>query len=170
MIANRILSVALSIAALVLLPLQICSTLVLGWAVKLSFGLLLLSISLIWSLLLAPLLAGSRCCRGKPVLREVVGILLLPVGLLGSVFVALMPSMGEMEGRAAKLMLCDSWPFTWECWLFLKGRLVQESPDGEAFMEFVERRSRRDKLMQRVIMRVERGEALDAEDGLNRAA
>ena len=96
MIANRILDVLISILAFVVIPIQFVTTLVLGLAVSLTFGLLLLPISLLWMLLYFPMLGLSRVCNRVSGLRELIGILFIPWVLVADVFVALMPSMGEL--------------------------------------------------------------------------
>jgi len=109
MTANRILNAILTISAVVVVPLQIITTIVLGLAVTVTFGLLLLPISLIWALLLFPMVGLSWVCNKTPALRDVIGIVFIPWAVIANTFVALMPSMGEMENRASKLMLCGSW-------------------------------------------------------------
>ena len=166
MITNRILNVIFGISAIVVVPFQGVTTLVLGLAVSLTFDLLLLPISLIWAILLFPMLALSWLCNKVPALRDVFGIIFIPWVVLAGTFVALMPSMGELEGRASKLMLCESWPFTWEFWQFLLRKLDLESagPAVVALNEVVERMSSHDPLMQRVLMRVATGQQLDPND------
>lgn len=163
MITNRILNIILGILAIVVIPFQIVTTLVLGLAVSFTFGLLLLPINLIWVILLSPMLALSWFCNKVPALRNVFGIFFIPWVLLTETFVALMPSMGELESRASKLMLCNSWPYTWEFWQFLLGKIDLESTDPStvALTEVVVRMSSHDPLMQRVLMRVATGQQLD---------
>ena len=163
MITNRILNAILGILAIVVIPFQIATTLVLGLAVSLTFGLLLLPINLIWVILLFPMLALSWFCNKVPAFRNVFGIIFIPWVLLTETFIALMPSMGEIESRASKLMLCNSWPYTWEFWQFLLRKLDLDSVDPAtiALNEVVERMSSHDPLMQRVLMRVAIGQQLD---------
>ena len=123
MTANRILDAILSVLVFVVLPLQIVTTFVLGLAVTLTFGLLLLPINLIWVLLLFPMVGLSWICNKAPALRNVIGIIFIPWAVIAVTFVALMPSMGELENRASKFMLCISWPFTWEFGQFLSHNL-----------------------------------------------
>lgn len=166
MVANRILNVVLIILAWIVLPLELVTTFVLGVLVSITFGLLLFPISLLWTILfLGPLLGLSWFCNKVPIFRNLVGILFLPWAVLADTFVALMPSMGELENRTAKLMLCNTWPFTWEFWQFWRGRLnltSSESPEVIELSEVIERVSRRDALMQRVVMRIINGEELDS--------
>ena len=96
MITNRILFVLVSILSFVVVPIQFVTTLVLGLAVSITFGLLLLPISLVWMLLYFPLLGLSWACNRVAALREIAGILFLPWVIVADTFVALMPSMGEL--------------------------------------------------------------------------
>jgi len=165
MIANRILNAILTATAIIVLPFQIVSTLVLGLAAALTFGLLLIPLSILWALLLFPMLGLSWICNKVPALREIIGIIFIPWAFIANTFVALIPSMGELESRASKLMLCASWPFTWEFWQFLSRKIDlhdYDDPNAIALNEVVDRISAKDPLMQRVLMRVATGQQLDA--------
>jgi hypothetical protein len=116
MFANRILNIILTIFYFVVVLIQIVTTIVLGLAVTVTSGLLLLPISLIWALPLFPMMGLSWICNKVPALRNVIGIIFIPWAVTANIFVALMPSMGELENRASKLMLSGSWPYTWEFW------------------------------------------------------
>ena len=97
-------------------------------------------------------------------MRNVIGIIFILRVVIANTFVALMPSMGELENRASKLMLSGSWPFTWEFWQFLSHNLDLDSydePAAVALNEVVERMSEHDPLMQRVLMRVATRQQLD---------
>lgn len=165
MISNRILTVIIGILSILVIPIMLVTTFVLGLAVTVTFGLLLLPISLIWMLLYFPMLGLSWVCNRAPVLRDVIGIIFLPWAVVADVFVALMPSMGELESRASKMLLCESWPFTWEFSQLLARKLDLESlsPDSVALNQVVSRIAARDPLRQRVLQRVAAGEALDPE-------
>lgn len=166
MVANRILNIILTMLAWIVLPFSLVSTLVLGLLVSITFGLLLLPISLVWfTLFLGPLLGFSWLCKKVAVFRNLVGIIFVPWVVLADTFVCLMPSMGELENRAAKLMLCDTWPFSWEFWQFWSGRLdltSSESPEAIVLSEVVARVTSRDALKQRVVRRIINGEELDS--------
>jgi len=166
MVANYILNVVLTILAWIVLPLSLVTTFVLGILVTITFGLLLLPISLVWMILfLGPLLGLSWLCQKVPALRNIVGVLFIPWVVIADTFVCLMPSMGELENRATKMMLCNTWPFTWEFWQFMSGRLdltSSMSSEAIALKEVIERVTRRDALMQRVVMRIINGEELDS--------
>lgn len=167
MIANRILNTILTTTAIIVLPFQIVSTLVLGLATKLTFGLLLIPLSIVWALLLFPMIGLSWICNKAPALRDIIGIIFIPWAFVASTYVALIPSMGQLESRASKLMLCGSWPFTWEFWQFLSRKIDihdYDDPNAVALNEVVDRMSAKDPLMQRVLLRVATGQQLDTHE------
>jgi len=161
MLANRILNVLLGITAILVIPLQLVTTLVLGLLVRLTFGILLLPISLIWILLSFPMIGASWLTAKIRWLRTPIGILGMPWAILANTFVALMPSMGELESRAAKLMLTEAWPYSWEFWKFQTEHRSVWDPDIIGLREVVERISKGDALKQRTVERISAGEALD---------
>jgi len=163
MFTNRVLYFILGIVAFVVVPVQLVTTFVLGTAVNLSFGLLLLPINLVWIVLFFPLLGLSCLCNKVPALRNVIGLFFIPWVVITNTFVALMPSMGELQGRAFKLMLCDAWPYSWEFWRFGARKLVLDSfsPDAVALKEVIRRISHSSLLMQKVVARIEVGLPLD---------
>lgn len=69
--------------------------------------------------------------------------------------------MGEFESRAAKLMLTEVWPFSWEFWQFQAGRLDLGSTEAETLRELLTRVSRNNPLKQRTLGRLARREQLD---------
>ena len=94
-----------------------------GCLVTLTFGLLLLALNLIWWVLAAPLLLLSYLWLEAAQLRYwmlvnpvrlVVALVGLPVAVLAQPYVALIPSMGDIEGRSMKLDLCWAWPYSWD--------------------------------------------------------
>lgn len=100
------------------------------------------------------------CSRCEP-LRIPLGLAFIPWAFVANLFVCLMPSMGELESRAAKLMIANAWPFSWEMWRFQSGRLDLYSNDAVSLLEVVRRISRKDALMQRTVDRIAMGEQLD---------
>lgn len=159
MLANRILIVLVGITGFVVVPVQLITTLVLGLLVSVSFGILLLPISLIWILLLFPMIGASWLTAKMGWLRNPIGLLGIPWAIVATTFVALMPSMGELESRAVKLMLTESWPYSWECWRFQTGKTSLH--EDHSLREVIDRVSRRDPLMQRTVDRIAIGMALD---------
>ena len=165
MIANRILNAILTATAILVIPFQIVSTLVLGFATTLTFGLLLIPLSVVWCLLLSPMVTFSWICNRLPMLRDIIGIAFIPWVFITHTYVALIPSMGELESRASKLMLCASWPFTWEFWQFLSRDIDlndHDDPNTVALNDIVTRIAARDPLMHQVLLRVAADPPLDA--------
>ncbi|MBU2620767.1 MAG: hypothetical protein KKD92_00415 [Proteobacteria bacterium] len=161
MLANRILNVLIGVLAFLVVPLQLITTFVLGLLVSLSFGILLLPITLIWVVFSFPMIGASWLTVKIGWLRTPIGLIGIPWAILADIFVSLMPSMGEMESRAAKLMLAESWPYSWECWRFQIGKLDLSSPECAALREVIGRISRGNPLMERTVNRIASGEALD---------
>ena len=162
MLANRILNVFVVITALVVVPLQLVTTLILGLLVSLSFGILLFPISLLWILLSFPMIGASWLTAKIKWLRTPIGLVGIPWAIVANTFVALMPSMGELESRAAKLMFTESWPYSWEFWRFQIGKVDLFDPASASLREVIARISRRDPLMERAVNRIVAGEALDS--------
>lgn len=122
MLANRILGVITTILAWPTLPLQIVTTFVGGCLVSCTFGLLLIPLSLIWmTLFLGPLMGLSWLWDKTPILRIPIAIVGVPLAAIGSTYVALIPSMGEMESRVTKLVFCETWPFSLDYHRSLQG-------------------------------------------------
>ena len=165
MFANTLFRIFETVLAWVVVPVQIVTTFVLGLLVSLTFGLLLLPISLVYIVLLwAPLIACSWVCSKFELLRNPVGVVLLPLALLANTYVCLMPSMGELESRAAKLLFTRSWPFSWEFFRFQTGRMDIEADEAEPLRRVLARAvPTRDFLSQRVVQRLALREPLDAD-------
>lgn len=161
-IANRILHAVLGVLALVIVPIQIVTTLVLGLLVSVTFGLFLLPLSLIWMLFLAPLLLLSWACDKVPIMRVAVGVCFCPWAVVSDAYVCMIPSMGEMESRAQKMLLCQTWPYSWQFWQFSRHELDWESSLAIDLREVVNRASIGNPLFQRTVQRIRDGEELDA--------
>jgi len=114
MFTNKIIQILLSITAIIVIPIQAITTLILGLLVRLTFGLLLIPLSAIWIVLFyAPLLGLSYVYEKVFFLRPFISILGIPLAVLGDSFVALIPSMGEVESRYEKMIICQTFPYTW---------------------------------------------------------
>jgi hypothetical protein len=113
---NRILTVSLLVVGPIVFPLQIVSTLALGILVSLTGELLLIPIDLIWLVcFLGPLLGLSWIWGKIPFLRIPLAVFGIPLALAAETYCCLMPSMGKMDSRISKLLLCRSWPYTLDC-------------------------------------------------------
>lgn len=124
MIANKIIHIIIAITGFIVIPVQIVTTFVLGLLVSLTFGLLLIPISLVWTVLfLGTLLGLSYVYERIAILRPFISIIGIPLVVIGDTYVALMPSMGEMDSRYQKLVLCQTFPYTWRFIQFQNNKL-----------------------------------------------
>jgi len=127
--AYRGLNVALSLIAWLVIPIQFVTTFVIGILVTISFGLFLLPISLIWFVFfLWPLIGLSWIWEKVPFLRIPIAVIGIPLALIGNTYVSLMPSMGELDSRASKLILTESWPYSLDCWRLITTKTFPKSP------------------------------------------
>ncbi len=150
--ANKIIDIFITILAFIVVPVQFVTTFVLGLLVSLTFGLLLFPISLIWIVLfLGPLLALSWLWQNAPLLRIPLGVIGIPIAILGTVFTCLMPSMGEIESRITKLLLCQTWPFSLECWAFTTGKQIDVQEEYSDFGTILYGLGRRDPAIRQYL-------------------
>ena len=129
MLANRIINILTSLLSPVVIPIQLVTTFVGGCLVSFTFGLLLLPLSLVWVVVfMGPLLGMSWLWDRAPLLRLPVGVLGVPLAVLGGVYVSLVPSMGELDSRAVKLLVCWTWPFSLD---YMRYRTAPDQLDFE---------------------------------------
>jgi hypothetical protein len=113
MLANRTINVVSSLLSLVTIPVQLVTTSVGGCLVALTFGLLLLPLSLIWVVVfMGPLLGMSWLWERVWPLRIPLAVIGVPLAVLGATYTSLVPSMGEFDSRATKHLICWTWPFS----------------------------------------------------------
>jgi hypothetical protein len=155
-IANRTFDAIIFFLGWIIIPLQMVTTFVIGVLVACSFGLLLLPLSLIWLLLLIPLLGISWLSSKVGILRDFVGIAGIPWTIVAHTYVCLMPSMGDIESRAAKLMITWSWPFSWECWCVQQGKLSLDSSEAAPLRDVLYRLSQSHPTMRHAVENLER--------------
>lgn len=130
MITNRIILLLISITSIIVIPIQLVSTFVLGILVSLTFGLLLIPISLTWIIFFfAPLLGLSYVFERVTIARPFISIIGIPLAVIGDAYVAIMPSMGELESRFSKMIICQTFPYTWRFIQLQKGKNVIEQND-----------------------------------------
>lgn len=131
MITNKIIHTLIDVTSFVVIPVQIVSTFVLGIFVSLTFGLLLIPISVAWMVIFFyPLLGLSYVYERIAILRPFISIIGIPLAVLGDTYVALIPSMGEMESRFEKLIICQIFPYTWKYLQLVKGKANLENNDA----------------------------------------
>jgi len=124
MITNKIVLTIISVTALIFIPIQLITTFVLGILVTLTFGLLLIPFNIIWLVLFYfPLIALSYIYDHISILKPFVAIIGIPLAVLGDTYVALIPSMGEMNSRYAKMVHCQTFPYTWRFFQYLRDKL-----------------------------------------------
>lgn len=158
MVSNTAMQLSITALAAVIVPLQIVSTLILGLAVALTFGLLLIPLSVLWVVVLAPVLAISWVGERVPAIREAIGFLCLPWVVVVYAYACMMPSMGELDSRAVKLILCESWPFTWQVWRYFRGEFDRWPQISAVILRITEG----DPARQRALRKIQNGVPLDA--------
>ena len=151
MITNKIISVIIAVTAFIIIPVQIITTFVLGLLVSLSFGLLLIPFSVVWVVLfLGPLLGLSYVYERAPIARPFTAVIGIPLAVLGDTYVALLPSMGEMDSRYSKMVCCQTFPYTWRYFRYsnnkldidqddILNRILREVSTSEPLSRFLER-------------------------------
>lgn len=113
MLTNKIIYIITGILGFILIPIIPISTFVLGLLVSISFGLLLIPITLIWSCFYFPLLGLSYLWENYKLLRPFAAIVGIPIAISGETFVSLMPSMGENDSKMAKWLSATAFPYTY---------------------------------------------------------
>jgi len=126
MIANKILLLLVGFIGLILLPVQMITTFVLGLVISIPLVgfLLLLPLSLIWVVLFfVPLLGLSYVYERVAITRPFISIIGIPLAIIADEYVALIPSMGEKESRYVKMIYCQTFPYSWRFDQFYKNKL-----------------------------------------------
>lgn len=106
------LNMLFGIARIVLVPVQIVTTTVSGLAIALTFGLLLLPLTVIWWVMIYPLLGSSFLWIKVPFLRPFL-VPCIIVAFIGATFVQLVSNPDGPTDRHTKIVLCEAWPLTW---------------------------------------------------------
>ena len=75
-------------------------------------ALVLLAFSLIWLPICLWLVALSRLYAVAPWLSPLIGILGIPVAVVGFLYTDLLPSMGEFGQKWQKQSICESFPYS----------------------------------------------------------
>jgi len=101
-------------------------TFILGILAAVTFGVLLMVLSVVWLPLMGLILGSSWLWIKAPITRP---FLLLPgvvVAVVADVYVSLIPDMGEKYQKLLKMGLCDSWPYSY---LVFQLNLSKEQPE-----------------------------------------
>jgi hypothetical protein len=135
MFACRILSLLITVTSPILIPIQLATTGLGGCLVAVTFGLALLPMTAIWLAMMGLLLGSSwlwkvaaRAGALGLIIQIPLALIGVPLAFLSSTFAALMPSMGEMESRVAKLQMAGVWPFSIHLWMIVKGAEEELDP------------------------------------------
>lgn len=147
MIANRILEIILAICSLVIVPVQLVTTFLLSILINLSFGVLLFPLSIIWFVLfLCPLVGLSYLYEKISILKIPVAIIGIPFAVAGNAYAAFTPSMGDKEGRASKLLVTESFPYSWHYYkLTIGDSSVEFTNEFPNLLKFFDRINPKDK-------------------------
>lgn len=122
MLADAILKAAIGVLTLITLPVRLVLWLPLGLLDRLTAGLLSYGLEMLWQGLSLPILGLSRVSVTSPVARALVGLVGLPLALIPETFLLLLPPLGTPRYRIAKLLVSESWPYSWPYWRFLQFR------------------------------------------------
>lgn len=120
---TRAAFISRSIFGYLFLPLVILipiTTSILGFLVFITFGLFLIPLSAIWFVFFAFTLGTSMLWINVPIMRPILILPGIVIPTLGSVYVSLMPSMGEHYQKTLKIGLADSWPYSYLIWQISK--------------------------------------------------
>ncbi len=123
-ILYKVIELLLLLPSLILIPI---SSITLGLLAVITFGLVLLPLSLVWLPFLGFLIGTSWMWIKIPISRP---ILLLPgviIAEIANLYVSLIPDMGEKHQKLVKLGLCDTWPLTYLMMEFMKENPFEES-------------------------------------------
>lgn len=119
MLTNNIIRFITGLLSILFIPIIPITTFLIGLLVSISFGLLLIPISIIWSIVFYfPLLGLSFVYENFNILRPFAAIIGIPFAVLGEVFVSLLPSMGENDSKMAKWLSTTTFPYTYSISVF----------------------------------------------------
>lgn len=131
MTTNRILEIILGIISILVIPVQAITTFLLGILIKITFGLLLFPLNIIWSVLfLHPLIGLSYVYEKVPLLRILVAVIGIPIAIIGNTYTSLIPAMGDTDSRLSKLLLTESFPYSWHYHRLTLGSYLIEYTNG----------------------------------------
>ena len=114
----------LLLPTLLLIPLV---TAVLGLLVAITFGLLLLPLSLLWMPIFGFLIGSSWLWIRAWYVRPLILILGVVIAILGNLYTSFVLDMGEKYQKVLKIGLCDSWPHSYNVF-----RLARYAPQEDS--------------------------------------
>jgi hypothetical protein len=126
MIVNRTAFLLGGLLSWITLPISLITNLGGGCIVSLTFGLILLPLSLIWLVFWAPLLAISWLWERVPwPLQVPLAVVGIPLASIAYAYVLMIPEPGEDESHRSKILLCQTFPFEMD---LLRYRRYQAQP------------------------------------------
>lgn len=130
MITNKIIHILIVITSFIVIPVQMVTTFILGIFVTLTFGILLIPFTIIWIIVfLAPLVGLSYIFEKIAILRPFISIVGIPLAVIANAYIALLPSMGEMDSRLAKMVYVQTFPYTWKFYQYENNKLNIDQND-----------------------------------------
>ena len=127
---NRILEIILGILSIVVIPVQAITTFLLGILISITFGLLLYPLNLVWTIFMYPLVGLSYVYEKVPMLRILVAIIGIPIAVIANTYASLIPSMGDTGKRLSKLLLTESFPYSWHYYRLTLSSIVIKYTNG----------------------------------------
>lgn len=150
-IVNWLLNLLIIPIALIIIPIQIISTFVLGILVNLTFGLLIIPINLMWLMLFGPLLALSWLWWKAPLLRIFIALIGVPLALIAHIYTCVMPCMGEMDARYVRILNCEVWPCTIQCFYIACRRPISNIHERYQFFYILNRTAQSNRSLQPLV-------------------
>jgi len=134
MIYYKIVRLFLSIIALITIILTPISTLILGiiGSIPIIGALFVLLISLIWAIVLFPLIGLSWLSLKMKFLTPVIVFIGLPLSCIAFLYANLMPSFGDSQSRFSKILLASVFPYNFQVF-----RLITKEQAPESYDEIV---------------------------------
>lgn len=131
MIYYKVVRIFLSIIAFITMILTPITTLLLGivGSIPIIGAIFILIISLIWMVILFPLLALSWLSMKIKILTPMFLLLGLPLSVIAFLYANLMPSFGEMDSRFSKILFASVFPYNFQVFQLATKQLPPNSYD-----------------------------------------
>ena len=151
LIVNWLLNLFMLPIGLVVLPIQGISTFVIGILVHLTFGLLIIPINIMWLMLFGPLLGLSWLWWKTPLLRIFIALIGVPIVLIAHVYTCVMPCMGEMDARYIRILNCEVWPCTIQCFYIACRRPILNTQERNQFFYILNRTAKFNRALRLLV-------------------
>lgn len=102
------------VISVVLVPIQLITSFIFGILSLITFDLLLIPISFIWTVLfLGPITGLSYVYEKVAILRPFVAITGIPFAVIGNIYIQLIGAIGDNNAKMEKFIICRTFPYTW---------------------------------------------------------